>query len=41
MDSSSENTNEGCGIDYTEEYGYHIPSMPASNSYWSFHDLGR
>lgn len=40
MDSSSENINEGCGIDYTEEYGYHIPSMLTSNSYWPVHDPG-
>jgi hypothetical protein len=27
MDSSFENLNEGCGIDYTEEYGYNIPEV--------------
>ena len=26
MDSSSENINEGCGIDYSEEYGCNIPN---------------
>jgi hypothetical protein len=31
MDSSSEKLNEGCGIDYTEEYGYDIsPSLISS-----------
>ena len=25
MDSSSEQVYEGCGIDYTEEYGYNMP----------------
>jgi hypothetical protein len=25
MDSSFEKINEGCGIDYTEEYGFNIP----------------
>jgi hypothetical protein len=27
MDSSSENLNVGCGIDYTEEYSYNIPEV--------------
>lgn len=32
MNSSSRNLNEGCGIDYTEEYGYNIlPSLPSSS----------
>jgi hypothetical protein len=33
MDSSSEKLNEGCGIDYTEEYAYDIPSLLISSSY--------
>jgi hypothetical protein len=34
MDSSFENLNEGCGIDYTEEYGYHIsPSHLCADSF--------
>jgi ribosomal protein S26 len=27
MDSASENLYEGCGIDYTEEYGHDIPEL--------------
>ena len=33
MDSSSEKLNEGCGIDYTEEYGYDILVSFPSTSY--------
>jgi len=33
MNSSSEKLNDGCGIDYTEEYGYDIPSSLISSSY--------
>jgi hypothetical protein len=33
MDSSSEKLNDRCGIDYTEEYGYVIPSSLSSSSY--------
>jgi len=33
MDSSSEKLNEGCGIDYTEEYGSNTPSLLISSSY--------
>jgi hypothetical protein len=40
MDSSSGNVNEGCGIDYTEEYGYHISPVFTSNDYGEFHHHG-
>jgi hypothetical protein len=33
MNSSSEKLNDGCGIDYSEEYGYDIPSSLISASY--------
>jgi hypothetical protein len=33
MDSSSEKLNEGCGIDYTEEYGHDISSSLISSTY--------
>ena len=33
MDSSSEKLNEGCGIDYTEEYGSDILLSFTSSSY--------
>ena len=33
MASSSIKLNDGCGIDYTEEYGYDIPSSHISSSY--------
>jgi hypothetical protein len=33
MDSSAEKLNDGYGIDYTEEYGYHIPSSLTSSSF--------
>ena len=33
MDSPSGKLNEGCGIDYTEEYGYHISPSLISRSY--------
>ena len=33
MNSSSEKQNDGCGIDYSEEYGYDIPSSLISSSY--------
>jgi hypothetical protein len=33
MNSSSGTLNDGCGIDYTEEYGYDIPSLLISSSY--------
>ena len=35
MDASSEKLNEGCGIDYTEEYGYNIPLSLTSNTFMS------
>jgi hypothetical protein len=38
MASSSENLNEGCGIDYAEEYDYHIPPLLMLNSYWHYHN---
>ena len=33
MNLSSEKLNDGCGIDYTEEYGYDISPSLISNSY--------
>lgn len=36
MDLSSETLNEGCGIDYTLEYGYHIPTSHFSNHHLYF-----
>jgi len=33
MSSSSEKLNDGCGIDYTEEYGYDISPSLISSSY--------
>jgi len=36
IDSSYGKFNEGCGIDYTEEYGYSIPLSLTSSSYWRF-----
>jgi hypothetical protein len=33
MNSSSEKLNDGCGIDYTEEYGYNISPSLISSAY--------
>ena len=33
--SSDETLNEGCGIDYTEEYGFNIPLSLPSNTFIS------
>ena len=35
MDLASEKLNEGCGIDYSEEYGYNIPLSLISNTFMS------
>ena len=40
MNSSDENLNEGFGIDYTEEYGYHFPPSLSSSAYLHFSNLG-
>jgi len=40
MNSSDENLNEGCGIDYTEEYGYNFPSSFSSSAYLDFCNIG-
>jgi hypothetical protein len=33
INSSSEELNDGCGIDYSEEYGYNIPLARTSISF--------
>jgi hypothetical protein len=33
MDPSLDKLNEGCGIDYTEEYDSNMPPMLSSSSY--------
>jgi hypothetical protein len=36
MESSFEKLNEGCGIDYTDVYGFNIPPSLASCSFLTF-----
>jgi hypothetical protein len=40
MNSSDGQVNEGCGIDYTEEYGYNFPPSLASSAFLDFCNIG-
>ena len=40
MNSSDEQLNDGCGIDYTEEYGYNFPPSLTSIAYVHLCNLG-
>jgi hypothetical protein len=40
MNSSDDKLNEGCGIDYNEEYGYNFPSSFTSSAYLHFCNFG-
>lgn len=40
LESSSETLYEGCGIDYTEEYGFSIPPSLGSKPYGHSYNSG-